>query len=63
MEEEIIIRGEKYIKTLDNGEIILKKYYPKEKMWAILRFNEDSTDENFERIKEIIINTLTNAIV
>lgn len=62
--EEIIIRGEKYIKgALPNGKIILKKYYPKQKMWCIINFNEDSTDEEFEKMKEITKNILIDAIV
>lgn len=63
-ETEIEIRGKKYKQiTYEDGEVVLKQYYPQFKMWAVLRFSQKDDTEALEKLKLITKKAMLNTIL
>lgn len=61
-EKEIVLYGRKYKEiTYDNGEVVLRQYNPKYKMWVNLRFSKEDDSEIIHNLKNMVTNVLFSA--
>lgn len=62
-EIDIEIRGTKYKEiTYDDGEIILKKFNNRTKMWIVCRFSQEDDKHNISEIREMAKQIAFNTI-
>jgi len=61
MDNKIIIGDTEYIKDIDqNGELILKRYNKKYKMWVNIYFAKESDEKVMEEIQDVALDILIN---
>jgi hypothetical protein len=61
MDNKIIIGDTEYIKDIDqNGELILKRYNNKYKMWVNIYFAKESDEKVMEEIQDVALDILIN---
>ena len=62
-EEACLLNGREYKQiTYEDGEVILKRFDEKYKMWVILKFNQNDDTEQLEHIRETTKNYLLNTL-
>jgi hypothetical protein len=61
-EKEVTIRGKKYKEIIsENGQVILRQYNPKYKMWVNLKFSQEDDTEIIHNLKNMVTEVLFSA--
>lgn len=60
--DTMILNGREYQVINQNGEIKLKTYYSKQKMWVTLNFAKERDEDVIKNIKEVTEKILLDAI-